>query len=266
MAVSAPAARVSFAAAARPEEGTHVAVGAFEGPLALLLGLIESRELDVLSVSLGDLAGAYLEALGDLTGDRLRHLSAFISVAAQLILIKSRALLPRPPEPAAGREQEPDPETELRERLILYRIHRDAAQQLAARLETGLRLHRREAAAALAAGRAGVSGYVARPLDPELLPAALAGLIAIAPLPEPEPQLVRRMITLAERTAVIREALRNAPAVVLQDLLEGTRDRVLAAVTFLALLELVKQREVEVEQLIPWGPIECRLVTGQAAS
>jgi len=78
VAVKAPAARVSFAAAARPEDGTHVAVGAFEGPLALLLGLIESRELDVLSVSLGDLAGAYLEAVTAVfarhaRGDDVRH-------------------------------------------------------------------------------------------------------------------------------------------------------------------------------------------------
>jgi chromatin segregation and condensation protein Rec8/ScpA/Scc1 (kleisin family) len=61
-----------------------------------------------------------------------------------------------------------------------------------------------------------------------------------------------------ERAAVIRRALRSAPVIVLQDLLSGVRDRVVVAITFLALLELVKQREISVEQEEPWGPIVCR--------
>ena len=65
------------------------------GRSALLLSLIEARRLDVLTVPLGALAGAYLEALASLPGDRLVHVSAFVAVASQLILIKSRALLPR---------------------------------------------------------------------------------------------------------------------------------------------------------------------------
>jgi segregation and condensation protein A len=67
----------------------------FEGPLALLLSLIEARQLDVLTVPLGALADAYLDALGRLDADRLGNISAFVAVASQLILIKSRAMLPR---------------------------------------------------------------------------------------------------------------------------------------------------------------------------
>ena len=69
----------------------------FDGPLALLLALIEQRQLDILHVPLGDLATAFLEALTEVTVDHLPHISAFITVASQLILIKSRALLPRAP-------------------------------------------------------------------------------------------------------------------------------------------------------------------------
>jgi chromatin segregation and condensation protein Rec8/ScpA/Scc1 (kleisin family) len=69
-----------------------------------------------------------------------------------------------------------------------------------------------------------------------------------------------RTITLAERTAVIRAALRGADAVVLQELLGAVTDRVVVAVTFLAMLELCKRREITLEQAEPWGPIIARKV------
>ena len=232
---------------------------AFDGPLALLLALIEARQLDVLTVPLGDLAGAYLEAMGDLEADRLPYLSAFVAVAAQLILIKSRALLPAEPapEPVAGIEEGPDPEVELRRRLIVYRAYRDAGAWLREHAQVGP-LVRREPAAALAAGLAGARPPAEPPFDPAVLGAALQrALRLVAPAPPP-PDVVRRTITLAERAEAIRAAIRRAPVVVLQDLLDGTRDRVLAAVTFLAMLELVKRHEIAVEQDRPWGPIRCR--------
>ena len=72
-----------------------------------------------------------------------------------------------------------------------------------------------------------------------------------------------RTITLTERADIIRAALRDAPTVVLQDLLNGVRDRVVIAVTFLALLELMKRREIVVEQAAPWGPIVARATTAK---
>jgi segregation and condensation protein A len=68
-------------------------------------------------------------------------------------------------------------------------------------------------------------------------------------------------VTLAQRAAIIRAALRGAPSVVLQDLLAGVRDRVVVAVTFLAMLELMKRREIVVEQADPFGPIFARRTT-----
>ena len=73
--------------------------------------------------------------------------------------------------------------------------------------------------------------------------------------------IVARSITIAERAEVIRQALRHAPTVVLQELLRGVRDRVVLAVTFLAMLELMKRREIVVEQAEPWGPIVARPTT-----
>ena len=93
---------VQFGEGRRPETATHVRVEGFEGPLGLLLSLIEARQLDVLTVPLGALAGAYLEALAGLDADRIGNVSAFVAVAAQLILIKSRAMLPRHAEDAVS--------------------------------------------------------------------------------------------------------------------------------------------------------------------
>lgn len=253
---------IRFTDARRPETATHVSLGAFDGPLALLLALIEQRELDVLEVPLGDLAAAYLEALANLPGERMANISAFVAVASQLILIKSRALLPRPPQAAAAEgEEAPDPEAELRRRLLLYRAFRDAGGWLGARLEAGTRLFPREPGAAAAAAMAGARPADAPPLDPALLVAALGRSAELLPPPAPPPEVMARTVTLAERAEVIRAALRRAPTFVLQELLRGTRDRVVMAVTFLAMLELVKRRELAVEQDAPWGPIRCRATT-----
>jgi hypothetical protein len=93
--------------------------------------------------------------------------------------------------------------------------------------------------------------------------AALDGLAKITPPPEPPPEVMGRAVTLADRAAIIRSALGRADAVVLQDLLRGVRDRVVVAVTFLAMLELVKRREIVVEQAEPWGPIVARNTTAE---
>ncbi len=245
----------------RPEVSTLVRVASFDGPLAMLLALIEARELDVLTVPLGALADAYLDALAGLEGDRLANVSAFVAVASQLILIKSRAMLPRAPQPAVPLPDEgPDPEAELRARLILYRTYRDAGRALAALADLGRRLITREPAAAARAAAMGAVPAPGPPLDPEILRRAIRAAVRIAPHLEEPPGIVPRTITLTERAAIIRAALGEAGVVVLQELLRGVRDRVVVAVTFLALLELVKRREVTVEQTEPWGPIVARAV------
>src|SRR5437773_932968 len=128
----------TFDRAARPDHAALVQLEVFEGPLALLLTLIEQRQLDVLTVPLGDLCGAYLEALATLPGSQLPHASAFISVASQLILIKSRAMLPRPQALGRVEEEGADPEAALRERLLMYRRYRDASSRLSERLASGV--------------------------------------------------------------------------------------------------------------------------------
>ncbi len=256
-----PATSVAFGSRRRPEDATEIRLPAWEGPLGLLLSLVEARRLDVLSVPLGALAEAYLDALATLEGDRLGNISAFVGVASQLILIKSRALLPRQPAPGAVPADEgADPEAELRARLLLYRAFRDAGAALQARALTGALLVRREPGVAVAAGRTlAVAGDAPR-LNVALLVHALDRLAAVMPPSALPPEVLPRTTSLAERARFIRAALAEAGPVVLQDLLAGVRDRVVAAVTFLALLELVKRREVTVEQDRPWGPILVRAI------
>ena len=256
---------VVFGEGRRPEAATRVAVAEFEGPLALLLALIEARELDVLTVPLGALADAYLDALATLDVDRLGNVSSFVAVASQLILIKSRAMLPRqaPAGPAGVADEAPDPEAELRARLLLYRAYRDAGTSLAESALRRVGLFRREPGAAHATAMAGARPSDAPPLSPMLLVGALDGVARVVPPPELPPETVARTITLTERASIIRDALQNAPTVVLQDLLQGVRDRVVVAVTFLAMLELMKRREIVVEQVEPWGPIVARSTTAE---
>lgn len=248
----------------RLDKATHVRMGDFDGPLALLLAVIEARQLDVLTVPLGGLAEAYLDALATLEGDRLGNVSGFVAVAAQLILIKSRVILPRPPKVVAvPLDDEPDPEAELRARLIEYRRFRDAGAALGER--QGIhRLFRRDAEVAALAGKAGARPPERPPLPPSVLSKALDRLAKIVPPAPVQAEIVVRTTTLAERAAAIRAALSEVDHFVLQELLGGVQDRVVITVTFLAMLELSKRREITLEQAEPWGPIVVRRMTDAA--
>ncbi len=257
--------RIAFTDRRRPEDATRVRLPEWEGPLGLLLALVEARRFDVLTVPLGALAEAYLDAMAGLEDDRLGNLSAFVAVASQLILIKSREMLPRLPAPAIPIDDEPDAEAALRARLVAYRAFRDAADRLAGPAAAGRQAVRREPSIAGAAARAGAVEPLPPRLDPALLVGALDRLAAVAPALAPPPEEIPRAITLDERAALIRAALAAADPVILQELLAGVRDRVAVAVTFLAMLELVKRREISIEQDAPWGPIIVRSVPAGAA-
>ena len=256
---------VRFGEGRRPESALQVQVAEFDGPLALLLSLIEARQMDVLTVPLGGLAEAYLDALATLDADRLGNVSAFVAVASQLILIKSRAMLPRRPvmDPSALADDGIDPEAELRARLLLYRAYRDAGLCLAEEAVRRIGLFRREPGVAHAAAIAGARPGDGPTLDPARLGRALLRLAVIAPPVDVPAEVMARTITITERAAIIRAALRDAPTIVLQDLLAGIRDRMVIAITFLAMLELMKRREIVVEQAAPWGPILARATTTQ---
>jgi segregation and condensation protein A len=153
---------------------------------------------------------------------------------------------------------------------VLYRTYRDAGARLAAASQLGAGLFRREPGIARGTALGAAQAAPAPPLDPGRLVTAVQDLVRIVPPPAPLAEVMPAVVTLAERASLIRRAVRDAGSIVLQELLAGVRDRQVVAVTFLAMLELVKRREVAIEQDEPWGPILVRATTpdergGQAA-
>ncbi|MEP7081362.1 MAG: segregation/condensation protein A [Chloroflexota bacterium] len=224
-----------------------VALPVFEGPLQLLLHLIESRELDVLSVPLAEVADAYVAHLARHPVDPV-SLSEFVSIAAHLILLKSRRMLPAEPmPPVPDASDEPD-EEELRRRILEYRALRDAAVALGARDGIAPLVHREPRE----------SDLPEAPVEP--MPATLlaTALDRLASIPEPEAlpaEVVPREVTIGQQIVVLLEALSGGGRVVLQTILARCRSRTEAAVMFLATLELVRRRQAIAEQGDPFGPI-----------
>jgi segregation and condensation protein A len=236
----------------------EVRLEVFAGPLDLLLRLIESRQLDVLTVPLADLADAYVQHLANHPLDPAQ-LADFVAIASQLILLKSRRMLPGEPAPTAvSAEEEPD-EEELRRRLVEYRALRDVARLLGER-DLAAPAYRREPR------ESDLPRAATPPLAPRLLSEVL-DLLAAIPEPEPPPpEVVPREITIAMQIAVLRAAMGSAGKVLLQQVLATCGSRTQVTVTFLALLELVRRREAKVEQDELFGPILIQAMPGKPVS
>jgi segregation and condensation protein A len=224
-----------------------VALPVFEGPLQLLLHLIESRQLDVLTVPLADVADAYVEHLARHPVDAV-NLSEFVTIAAQLIYLKSRRMLPTEPMPALPEGTDEPDEDELRRRILEYRALRDASVALGSRdgVAPVMRREPRES---------DLPEVPADPIPPTVLAAALEALAAIPEPEPPPPEVVKREITIGQQIAVLHRALSAGGRVLLQTILARCQSRTEAAVTFLATLELVRRRQVTAEQHDLFGPI-----------
>lgn len=219
----------------------------FEGPLQLLLHLIESRQLDVLTVPLAEVADAYVAHLARHQVEA-ENLSEFVAIAAQLIFLKSRRMLPAEPlPPLPDGADEPD-EEELRRRILEYRALRDASRALGERdgVAPVMRREPRES---------DLPELPSEQMPVALLVSALERLAAIPEPVAPPPEVVPREITIGQQIEVLRGALSRGGRIVLQTILAGCRSRTEAAVTFLATLELIRRREVLASQDDLFGPI-----------
>ena len=224
-----------------------LALPVFEGPLQLMLHLIESRELDILTVPLAEVADAYVEHLSRNPVDTA-NLSEFVATAAQLIYLKSKRMLPAEPLPPLPTGADEPDEDELRRRLVEYRALRDAAVAMGERdgVAPVMRREPRES---------DLPEVPAEPLPSVILADALAALAAIPEPAPPPPEIVAREITIGQQIAVLREALARGGRIVLQAVLERCGSRTERAVTFLATLELVRRRQVTAAQDELFGPI-----------
>ncbi len=221
----------------------------FEGPLDLLLHLIEERELDITKVSLAAVTDQYLEYMRQVEELQPDKLADFLIVAAKLLLIKSRMLLPQPPD-EIGEEEEEDVGDELVRRLVEYRKFKNAAAELQAREEQGMRAYARLLAPAEPQRSFRLEGVT---LD------ALAEAVHQAMMTQPsstvDTVVMRLHVSLPEKIAHLETLLANEGRFSFNALLKKAKSRTEIIVTFLALLQLIKRRKAVVEQRELYGEI-----------
>jgi segregation and condensation protein A len=230
-----------------------VQLPAFEGPLDLLLRLIEREELDITTIALAQVADEYLAQVRAMPAPDPAALSAFLVIAARLLLIKSRVLLPRPPA-ARGPDEPIDEGEELTRQLREYQRYKQAAALLRTWDEQGRRAYTRVAAPPTPA--------LPRPNAPldvtldEMIAAVQRRMQLLLPFEDPAAPLpAPKIITVPEMADRIRDRLRRQAWFSFEDLLALAAQRVEVVVALWAVLELLKRRAIVVEQEQLFGPI-----------
>ncbi len=231
---------------------------AFRGPLDLLLHLIEREELEISAVSLMTVTHSYLQMLEQLEEIDPGALADFLMTASRLLYIKSRSLLPQPRPTLEGEEE--DSADTLVKQLMAYRQFKQIAEALRQREQDGLRVFVRVAPTPEIERRLDMSNVT---LD--RLHAALQRVLRRMPGATPLPRVKTHPITIAEQIDMVRSRLRqatngaNSPGSLrFVDLLGEARGRMEIVVTFLAILELIKQQEIDVMQEDTFGEIFVR--------
>ncbi len=224
----------------------------FEGPLDLLLHLIERAELDITTISLARVTDQYLEYIRRLEERSATNLADFLVVATKLLLIKSRLLLPLPPSPES--EEEEDVGEELVRQLIEYKKFKEVAGQLSAREQMNLRSY----------AHAGEVVVVDKSLD--LSDVTLNNLVqlvrqALEIVPEAAPVstvIAAPGVSIGEKIELIKARLAERDEVDFGELIGAARYRVEIIVTFLAVLEMIKGNFLVVQQDELFGRIVLR--------
>ncbi len=223
----------------------EVATPVFEGPLELLLALVEREEIDIFQVSLAHLTDAYLAEITGLERRDPREMAEFLWLAARLLLLKSIRLLP-------GEEPEPEEaellgwEEEVRARLQEYHLYKEMAERLMERTAA-------DAPSFPPPGREVPAVGQEEPLQIGDLLAALQAVLSRLP-PRPIVYTGTRW-TVEDKVALLSGRLEQGPFDLVEVLLES-EDRLEAVVTFVALLELLRQGRARVLQHATFGRIE----------
>lgn len=225
----------------------------FEGPLDLLLYLIKKEEVDIYEVNLTKLAAQFIEYIELMRMLDLEVAGEFLVMAATLMYIKSRELLPREQQVAPeGEEEAEDPRWELIRQLVEYKKFKDAAAQLQrleiARANTYGRTPARVELEAPAPRRGEVSIF-------DLLNAVNAVLKRLAER-EAAAEIHDDPWTVSEKIDDLHQRLKETPVLRFSELFAAALSRMEVVVTFLALLELVRLRAVVVAQTEDFGEIE----------
>lgn len=212
----------------------------FEGPLDLLLQLTEQEKLDITRVSLAKIADEYLDFIANANHITLAHLADFLSVASRLILIKSKALLPL----LEFTEEEEEEIKDLEHQLAEYKKFKDAAQKVG-------QIYIEPVASVSRAGFQGLKSvfYPPENLTSEDLKKAFNKVLGEIPVKEKlEEEIVRDVLTLEDKITHLQDELRKRVQASFSELVAAATNKVEVVVSFLAMLELVKQKIIHVEQ------------------
>ena len=229
----------------------QVRIENFEGPLDLLLHLIKKNEINIYDIPIAMIAQQYLEYLEAMEELNLNVAGDFLVMAATLLQIKSKMLLPVD-ETADDDEDGPDPREELVRRLLEYKAFKEAARQLDDQEKIWREIFWREQVSSV------------EEVEKEDLPLENVSLFdlvdALKDVLERNPnsrliEIVPDNLTVRERMNLILETLEGKDSVSFAALFEGSSHRMVVVVTFLALLELMRLRVARVFQAETFGPI-----------
>ena len=236
------------------QEKYQVRLDAFEGPMELLMHLIQVNKIDIYDIPIAALTEQYLAYLAEMRRFDIEVASEFLVMAATLLLIKSRMMLPKVPK-ETDEEENDDPRRELVDRILEYQRYKKVSQLMEERAEDESRYVGR-APTELPVRLAPPQG-----LSVQSLWDAFRAVLAVKrELTIPEAIVAHEEYRVEDQMKKIVERLlaRDDRTVAFEDLfLTGLRDELVA--TFLALLELIRRRVAVVRQLSLFGPIRVAL-------
>lgn len=237
------------------QSGYTIKLPVFEGPLDLLLHLIREHKLDIYDIPISEVTDQYLRYLSLMEQLDLNIAGEFFVMAATLLEIKSRMLLPKPP-PDEESEEGVDPRAELVERLLEYERFKNAAEKF-----RELEDERRKVFWRITDELQGYDAPVI-PLNLEAMDLLLALQQMLQEVGEGEQEVTsveRQKITIRMKMSEIWRRVRSSPeGVGFRDLFSGPRTRIEIVVTFLALLELLRLGRIKVKQQKALGEITIR--------
>lgn len=229
--------------AALDQGGCRVQLDVFDGPLDLLLSLIKEQQLDIATVPLASVAEQYLSYVRMMESLDVEVAAEYLVIAATLVFLKSKALLPPVPQEFQEEDGESPEQVEerLRRRLIAYSRYRELGEQLRARQEEATGFFYRDSGDP-------TSEIVQRyNIDPEKLKRAFVAMLSQA-RPEKRSIARERVSLIVSMDYIVRRVKENGEAYFSALCHELGMTREVVIVTFLAILELIRRHRVDFEQ------------------
>jgi segregation and condensation protein A len=211
----------------------------FQGPLDLLLSLIEQKEMDISQVAIADVTDGYLSYLDKAKDISATELADFLVVATKLLVIKSKTLIPQ------LADDEDDSAEQLEAQLKMYKDYLDASVYIEKLLSKDSILFSRDKIAYQFEPTFSPPKELKASDLEEIYNEILKRIDYVVNLPQ---RVMKKTITLKEKVTGIREAIKKVKKMNFRDVLSGASDRTEVVVSFMALLELIKSGEIAVNQ------------------